>query len=208
VRKADRAPAVVAYGSQLRRSAPTGVLWSHRWSWKGEIRAVPPTSDQDKLTARRDQIQPTPAPDVLDLVLDAVWVAPSIVRTRVRDWLDSHKWPQPNIDELVLAVSEAVSNSIEHGYGISADSPEPTTEVVEIHSRIETNGNGFRQAVFTIRDHGTWRAPTNLRTTRGHGMLIMHTCADEVSVNSTDTGTSVRLRSHPVPNHENADSPI
>lgn len=39
--------------------------------------------------------------------------------------LTGHRRPDPDhIDDLVLVVSEAVSNSVEHGYGItSADAP-------------------------------------------------------------------------------------
>lgn len=164
---------------------------------------MPPTSDQDQHPPRRGQAQPkptsAPAPETLDLVLNAEWVAPSIVRTRVREWLAAHQWPTAAVDELVLAISEAVSNSIEHGYCIRADSVERSTEVVEVHSRMDADADGFRHAVFTIRDYGAWRKPTDRRTTRGHGMLIMRTCADEVLVDYSESGTSVLLRSRPVP---------
>jgi serine/threonine-protein kinase RsbW len=164
---------------------------------------VPPTSDQDKHPPRRGQARPAPtgvpASKTLDLALNAEWVAPSLVRTRARNWLLAHRWPAANIDELVLAISEAVSNSIEHGYGIRADSLEHTTEMVEVHGHIAADADGFRQAEFTIRDYGAWRVPTGRRTTRGHGMLIMRTCADEVLVDFSDAGTSVILKSRPVP---------
>jgi anti-sigma regulatory factor (Ser/Thr protein kinase) len=137
--------------------------------------------------------------DALDLLLDAEWATPSTVRARVRDWLRTHQWPAAHIDELVLAISEAVSNSIEHGYGIRADSVAPSGEVVEVHGRIEVVADGYRHAAFVIRDHGAWRTPSGRRTSRGHGMLIMRTCADEVLVDFSATGTSVALRSRPVP---------
>lgn len=162
---------------------------------------MPPTSDQDEHPLRRGLTRPATdgVPTTLDLVLHAEWVAPAVVRARVRDWLLAHQWPAAYIDELVLAISEAVSNSIEHGYGIRADSVAPGTEVVEVHSEIESDPDGFRHAVFTIRDHGAWRTPTGRRTSRGHGLLIMRTCADEVLVDYSDTGTTVALRSRQVP---------
>jgi anti-sigma regulatory factor (Ser/Thr protein kinase) len=140
-----------------------------------------------------------PTAETLDLVLTADWVAPSIVRSRLRTWLTAHRWPAAHIDDLVLAVNEAVSNSIEHGYGIRADHVVPNTDTVEIHGRIKVASDGYRHAEFTIADHGGWRAPTDARTTRGHGMLIMRTCADQVLIDFSDTGTRIELRSRPVP---------
>lgn len=148
---------------------------------------MPPSSDQDHT-----------APETLDLVLKAEWVAPSIVRARLRAWLAAHRWPTTHTDELVLAISEAVSNSIEHGYGIHADSVGSSTDVVEVHGTIGRNGDGLRHAAFTIRDYGAWRVPTGGQSSRGHGMLIMRTCADEITVDRSDTGTVIALRSRPV----------
>lgn len=148
---------------------------------------MPPTSGQDHT-----------APETLDLVLNAEWVAPSIVRARIRAWLAAHEWPAAHTDELVLAISEAVSNSIEHGYGIRADSVVSSTDVVEVHATIGPNGDGLRHAAFTIRDYGAWRAPADGQSSRGHGMLIMRTCADEIAVDCSDTGTIIVLRSRPV----------
>lgn len=161
---------------------------------------MPPTSDQDKHPPRGRQA-PTSlsgAPP-LEIALNAEWVAPSIVRGRVRDWLAVHQWPSAHVDELVLAVNEAVSNSIEHGYAIPSGSVARSGEMVDVHGVVVVDPDGFRHVVFTIRDRGRWRAPTSRRTTRGHGMLIMRTCTDDVAVDYSANGTSVVLRSRPVP---------
>jgi anti-sigma regulatory factor (Ser/Thr protein kinase) len=164
---------------------------------------VPPTSDQDRHAPRRADARPAPisdaASETLDLVLTADWVAPARVRARVREWLGAHRWPTAHVDELVLAISEAVSNSIEHGYGLRAESVARATDVVEVHSHIGVDVDGFRQAEFTIKDYGVWRIPSGRRTTRGRGMLIMRTCTDDVMVDFSDAGTTVMLLSHPVP---------
>jgi anti-sigma regulatory factor (Ser/Thr protein kinase) len=34
----------------------------------------------------------------------------------VRQWLTDHGWPADQLDDLVLATSEAVANAVEHGY--------------------------------------------------------------------------------------------
>ena len=52
----------------------------------------------------------------LEVRLVAVPASASIVRERLREWLAAHGWPEPALDDVVLAANEAVSNSIEHGY--------------------------------------------------------------------------------------------
>ncbi len=161
---------------------------------------MPPTSDQDKHPPRGRQA-PTSlsgAP-TLEVVLNAEWVAPSIVRGRVREWLAAHLWPSAHVDELVLAVSEAVSNSIEHGYAIPSGSVARSGETVDVHGVVVVDPDGFRYVVLTVRDRGRWQKPTSRRTTRGHGMLIMRTCTEDVAVDYSTAGTSVILRSRPVP---------
>jgi anti-sigma regulatory factor (Ser/Thr protein kinase) len=51
-----------------------------------------------------------------------------------------------------------------------------------------------RDIVATIRDTGRWRRPRG--TNRGRGITIMENCADDVSVDTTESGTAVRLRFH------------
>jgi anti-sigma regulatory factor (Ser/Thr protein kinase) len=48
--------------------------------------------------------------------------------------------------------------------------------------------------VGTIRDTGRWRLPRG--ENRGRGIKIMEKCADEVSVDTTEAGTVVRLLFH------------
>jgi serine/threonine-protein kinase RsbW len=161
---------------------------------------VPPPSDQDEHRVRRAR----PAPDGgsvgegLDLELSAEWVAPSIARERVEGWLRGHRWPPAQVDELVLAVSEAVSNSVEHGYRVPPDAVEPR-ETVSLRMRLEVADDGFRRVEFVVSDRGHWREPDTGATTRGHGMLIMRSCTDELVVEGSSGGTTVVLRSRPTP---------
>jgi anti-sigma regulatory factor (Ser/Thr protein kinase) len=48
--------------------------------------------------------------------------------------------------------------------------------------------------VGTIRDTGRWRLPRG--ENRGRGINIMEKCADEVTVDTTEAGTVVRLLFH------------
>ena len=140
----------------------------------------------------------------MEAVLAAEWVAPSIARDRVRRWLTAHQWSRAHREDLVLAVSEAVSNSVEHGYGISADDtscfpPIAPSGTIELQGRIITHPDGVRHVEFTIRDQGRWVPPAMLCGNRGHGMTIMSACADEVTLDHTTAGTTVVLRSRPLP---------
>lgn len=161
---------------------------------------MPPPSDQDERPVRRARPAPPDrtAGDGLDLVLSAGWVAPSIARERVEGWLRAHRWPPAQVDELVLAVSEAVSNSVEHGYRVPMDAVEHP-DTVQLRITLGTAADGYRTVEFVVTDQGTWREPATGRSTRGHGMLIMRSCTDDLTVHGSAEGTTVVLRSRPVP---------
>lgn len=134
----------------------------------------------------------------LRLVLGAGWVAPSIARERVEAWLRAHQWPPAQIDELVLVVSEAVSNSVEHGYRVPIDAVDHPGRV-ELAGVLRADPDGYRQVEFRIADRGRWREPDTGASTRGHGMLIMRSCTDKLVVEGSATGTTVLVRSRPAP---------
>jgi serine/threonine-protein kinase RsbW len=171
---------------------------------------VSPPSDQDNRPrrgpTRRGSIRPTARPAAtMEVFLAAEWVAPSIARDRVRRWLTTHRWPPAHLDDLVLAISEAVSNSVEHGYGISADDTTTRSAMtapsgtIEVHGHVMTNPHGVRYVEFTIRDHGQWIPHAACYGSRGHGMAIMRACAAEVIIDHSAGGTTVVLRSRPLP---------
>jgi anti-sigma regulatory factor (Ser/Thr protein kinase) len=134
-------------------------------------------------------------------VLSAEWVAPSIVRDRLRRWLVDHHWSPAHLDDLVLAVSEAVSNSVEHGYLIPADAPEQPVsgKTVEVRGEVSVGADGSRHVEFVIRDRGTWIEPTTGYTRRGQGIRLMRACTEEVTIKHGPAGTTVVLRSWPLP---------
>jgi serine/threonine-protein kinase RsbW len=160
---------------------------------------VPPPSDQDEHQARRTRPPGgSAAAAELRVELSAGWVAPSIARERVEEWLRAHRWPPAQVEELVLAVSEAVSNSVEHGYRVAPEAVEPA-DTVELRMRMTVAADGYRQAEFVVADRGSWREPDATASSRGHGMLIMRSCTDELVVDGGASGTTVVLRSRPTP---------
>lgn len=135
----------------------------------------------------------------LDLVLAADWISPSVARDRVRGWLRANRWSPAHTDDLVLAINEAVSNSIEHGYRIGPDEA-PRPETVEIHGTINRAANGSRQAELVVRDQGVWQPPTeDPRSTRGQGIRLMRACVEHLTIDGTDKGTTVVMHGRPVP---------
>lgn len=143
----------------------------------------------------------TSVPPPLDLELAADWVSPSVARDKVRTWLRDNGWSSPHLDDLVLAVNEAVSNSIEHGYGVGPGDPAASGTV---HVRGELTDH---HVTFTVRDRGVWRTPVDdPASTRGQGIRLMRACVDEISVDGTEDGTTVVLRGNRVPESQTSAS--
>lgn len=156
---------------------------------------MPPSSERQlgNEPARADIAQ------TLDLVLVADWISPSVARDQVRAWLKANRWSPAQTDDLVLAINEAVSNSIEHGYQIGPDDP-PNAETVAVNGRIVQGHDGSRHVELIIRDTGTWHPPVEgAPTTRGHGVRLMRACVDHLTIDGASTGTTVTMHSRPVP---------
>jgi serine/threonine-protein kinase RsbW len=126
-------------------------------------------------------------------VLPADAVAPSMVRRRLRRWLTDHRWPPAAVDDLLLAVSEAVSNAAEHAY------PRGRAGHVEVAAHCVQPGDGARQVVVTVRDHGAWRPPPAWHENRRRGLPLMQACTAEMEIDGGPSGTLIRLVSKPVP---------
>ncbi|TDV46079.1 ATP-binding protein [Actinophytocola oryzae] len=135
----------------------------------------------------------------LDLVLAADWISPSVARDQVRTWLRANHWSPAQTDDLVLAVNEAVSNSIEHGYRMGPDDA-PGDDTVALTGTIRRAPDGSRHVEFTVRDSGVWLPPTDEGpTTRGQGIRLMRACVEHLSIEGGAGGTSVVMHSRPVP---------
>lgn len=162
---------------------------------------MPPASDQSD--RQHDGLAPAEqgiSLRRLHLALPADWITPSIARNRVRDWLDAHSWPAGQIDDLVLAVSEAVSNCIEHGYAITSKDYTNSSDVIDVDGQVQMEPDRFRRTVLVVRDRGQWRVPTHYPAqTRGHGLTVMRGCVDELTIEHDDQGTTITMRSRPVP---------
>jgi anti-sigma regulatory factor (Ser/Thr protein kinase)/putative methionine-R-sulfoxide reductase with GAF domain len=138
-----------------------------------------PADDVALLVIRREDNGDLPP---LQVKVPAVATSLILVRTALRRWLSAMGVADRDEFNVMLAVGEAAANVVSHAYG-------PSGGVVDIDLSC-TAGD----IVATIRDSGRWRLPRG--ENRGRGINIMENCADEVSVDTTEAGTEVRLRFH------------
>jgi serine/threonine-protein kinase RsbW len=132
------------------------------------------------------------------LALPADLITAAQVRAHLVAWLVKQEWPLAQQDDIVLAVSEAVSNSVEHGYGVR-QGVAGRTGVVEVGADVVPRADGVRQIEITVRDHGGWQPHPLVRAHRRHGIPIMKACVADFELEGTAGGTTVVLRSRPVP---------
>jgi anti-sigma regulatory factor (Ser/Thr protein kinase) len=164
-----------------------------------------PPSEQDERPGVHPRVPLSAGPPPvgeLHVVVGADWVAPSIARDRLERWLRGLAWPRGQREDLVLALSEAVSNSVEHGYGIAAgatSSGDAGAGAVEVRARLLVEGGGARRIRLVVRDGGRWREPVAPSRFRGHGLAIIRACADEMVVDGDDAGTTLTLSSRAAP---------
>lgn len=130
------------------------------------------------------------------------------IRERFTEWLTALRWPVLAIEDVVFALSEAVSNCAEHAYPPDASDP-----VIEISATVETGDVIERAPVdqdqpdtkaqptdqrlrIQIRDHGTWRPVPPGPGYRGRGLQMMTALMDDVVIHHGGTdqpGTEVTL---------------
>jgi serine phosphatase RsbU (regulator of sigma subunit)/anti-sigma regulatory factor (Ser/Thr protein kinase) len=129
------------------------------------------------LAIRREKSAKLPP---LELILPAVPRSAREVRQALRQWLSAAGATAEDVTDVLIVVGEAVSNAIEHAYG-------PRGGDVEV--RLELTPP---DVLITVRDHGHWRPQRGHG--RGHGMLLIQQCSDEVQFDRGPTGTAVRIR--------------
>jgi len=122
----------------------------------------------------------------VDAVLAASETAPREARRLVRELAAPHL-PPARLNQLLVALSEAVSNAVLHAY------PHGSPGVVRLKA-----WTADESAAVLVLDEGTGFEPTSRergrRTGLGMGIDLMHTLASEVVVDSRPgTGTAVLL---------------
>ncbi len=105
-------------------------------------------------------------------------------REELRRWLDDEGLGRAEAADIVLATSEALSNSVEHAYPPG----EPGAGV-----SVELARDGRDALTVVVRDRGRWKPPAGAAH-RGRGLALMRALMETVDVASGDHGTVVRMR--------------
>lgn len=129
------------------------------------------------------------APGVPSVVLvPATLRSISVVRTAIRQALARNGWDEESIEHVVLAVSEAAANAIEHG--------SRPNELIEVVYQIDPERASIR-----ILDEGRdrlWTPPTDHtlpahHSDRGRGLYLIDHFADRFEIITDGPGTELRL---------------
>jgi anti-sigma regulatory factor (Ser/Thr protein kinase) len=104
--------------------------------------------------------------------------SPELRRT-LRTYLEEMRIDAGRVEDVILAAGEAAGNAIEHAYRGSGGSVHLRAYVAE------------RNLIVEVRDSGRWRLEGDPE--RGRGLGIMRALVDRVSIESTRSGTAVRL---------------
>lgn len=101
------------------------------------------------------------------------------LRRTFRRWLSEIHADEQEAQDVLVAVGEAVTNSIEHAHG-------PGRGLIDVEA---TNLEGL--LTITIRDSGAWREPRG--KDRGLGRSVMKQLMDEVNITTDEKGTVVTM---------------
>jgi serine phosphatase RsbU (regulator of sigma subunit)/anti-sigma regulatory factor (Ser/Thr protein kinase)/DNA-binding NarL/FixJ family response regulator len=125
--------------------------------------------------------------DGLGVTYPALPPSAPLARKRLREYLQRHALSAERVNDVLLAVGEAVANAVEHAYG-GAVQPGIFTMRASLTADALT---------IDVVDHGVWRQrrsePPTVFDDRGRGFMMMETLADSVRVRHDLTGTRVSL---------------
>jgi PAS domain S-box-containing protein len=104
------------------------------------------------------------------------------IRHRLADWLRAGGVPEELVADIVLVVSEACTNCVEHAYrGFAAG-----TMLVEV----SLAGDEVRTR---ITDRGSWKMPAANPGNGGRGLPLMQLLSDSMELDATAAGTTIDI---------------
>lgn len=115
----------------------------------------------------------------IDLAFPAEPQSAPQFRSALRAFLEGALVEREKINDVVLAAGEAAGNAIEHAY--RGESGTFRLKAILLGDRL----------VVEVWDKGRWRLDGDPE--RGRGLGIMRALVDDVAIESTRSGTSVRL---------------
>jgi anti-sigma regulatory factor (Ser/Thr protein kinase) len=103
------------------------------------------------------------------------------MRRTLRQWLGALGAEEIETYDVLVAVTEAAANAIEHAYG-------PIDAAFDVEVEVSDDG----EVSVVVRDQGRWRPPRGHN--RGRGTLLMQELMDHFEVTTSEEGTEVRMR--------------
>jgi anti-sigma regulatory factor (Ser/Thr protein kinase) len=140
---------------------------------------VPAGGGQDDVAALAIGLTPV-ASDGLALKLPAEPPVLSSLRRTLRGWLERLGASELETYDVLVAVTEAAANAVEHAYG-------PGDATFEVEAGLGTGDDVW----VVVRDQGRWRPPRGHN--RGRGTLLMQELMDHFEVTTGEEGTEVRM---------------
>jgi anti-sigma regulatory factor (Ser/Thr protein kinase) len=119
-------------------------------------------------------------PRAFELRLEADPARLGVLRRRLEDFLSANGVPEADIFDVIVAVSEAAANAVEHPVA-------PAEPVITITAAVDDEA-----VLVRVRDTGSWRPPT-AGGFRGRGLALIGALS-ELSVARSEQGTEVTLR--------------
>ncbi|MFC5139177.1 SpoIIE family protein phosphatase [Actinomycetospora rhizophila] len=129
------------------------------------------------------------APPPLELTLPARPDALAVLRRRTARWARAAGVSEVVLGDLQLALGEAATNAVEHGYRNGDGSG-------DVEVRLARRADGSTQAA--VVDHGSWRPAPADPGFRGRGLTLLREVSRDATVTtSPDGGTRVEFRVEP-----------
>jgi anti-sigma regulatory factor (Ser/Thr protein kinase) len=141
---------------------------------------LPEGGAQDDVAALAVQLTPV-GDDRLALRLPADPPVLSPLRRTLRRWLEALGATEVEAYDVLVAVTEAAANAVEHAYG-------PGDASFDVEASVSEEGD----VCVVVRDQGRWRPPRGHN--RGRGTLLMQELMDHFEVATGEDGTEVRMR--------------
>ena len=104
------------------------------------------------------------------------------IRHGLLAWIAPIGVAEAAVADIVLAVNEACTNSVEHAYRDSGDG------TIQVEALLKGD-----KIVVCVADHGVWRVPSGLPSTRGRGLPIIEATSEAVELSRSASGTTVRI---------------
>jgi anti-sigma regulatory factor (Ser/Thr protein kinase) len=125
--------------------------------------------------------QPAGSTEPLSMMITADTMQLAELLGPLRGWLRAGRIDPETADDLLVAAGEIVTNAIEHGTAAEGD-----------HGVYVTAERLPGQIIITVRDQGRWHG-RNPAAGRGRGLIIAEALVNELTIDTSGAGTSVRL---------------